>query len=81
MSDFYEFECPHCKGNIVVMKNETNCCIFRHGIYKHDNSQLPPHSSKEVCDEFTAQGNYGCGKPFRLRLENGDVKIEICDYI
>ena len=81
MSDFYELECPHCKGILIVMKNEINCCIFRHGIYKHDNTQLPPHSSKEVCDEFVKQGNYGCGKPFKLSIENGDVKIEICDYI
>jgi hypothetical protein len=81
MSDFYELECPHCKGILIVMKNEINCCIFRHGIYKHDNTQLPPHSSKEVCDEFFKQGNYGCGKPFRLCLENEKVRIEICDYI
>ncbi len=80
MEEFYIFECPHCKGNILVMKNELNCKIFRHGIYK-DGTQLPPHSSKEVCDKFIEEGHYGCGKPFRIIEEQTILKIESCEYI
>ena len=32
--DFYFFQCPNCNGDIIVEKNELNCKIFRHGIYK-----------------------------------------------
>ena len=81
MSEFYIFECPHCHGTVIVMKNELNCRIFRHGIYK-DGNQLPPHSPKELCDKFVEdKENFGCGKPFKIIGENENVKIEPCDYI
>ena len=33
-NDFYSFVCPHCLNDITVYKNDLNCRIFRHGIYK-----------------------------------------------
>jgi len=81
MSDFYTFECPHCNGTIIVIKNELNCRIFRHGIYK-DGTQLPPHSSKEICDKFVEdKENFGCGKPFQIVEIRNEFKIEPCEYI
>ena len=30
-------ECPHCKNPVLIEK--LNCCIFRHGILKHNLSK------------------------------------------
>jgi hypothetical protein len=73
-------ECPHC--NALIEIESINCGIFRHGQYKNTNHQLPPHSSKEVCDTAFEQGLiYGCGKPFSIRIENNNIIVAICDYI
>lgn len=77
MSKNHIFECPHCGGTIEVNPNDIHCTIFRHGIYKNGNP-LPPHSSKEVCEEAVRLNKiYGCGKPFTF---NGS-KVNKCDYI
>lgn len=68
--------CPHCHEDVII--EEINCAIFRHGIFKHNYEQIPPHSPKELCDQWVEQGLiYGCGKPFRLE---GQIAVE-CDYI
>jgi hypothetical protein len=75
--------CPHCLGDILIFNNEICCTIFRHGIYKKDNSQLNPHASKEECDNAFNNGViYGCGKPFRVKYNEDYLLIaERCDYI
>lgn len=79
-NDMYIFECPHCEITIEVKKNETNCCIFRCGIYKNNFNQIPPHSNKDECDRLKNNDLiYGCGKPFKFNKETKE--IEICDYI
>jgi hypothetical protein len=61
----YIFKCPHCYQEVQVPKLGINCTIFRHGAYKTNATQIPPHSKKEVCDELFKLGKiYGCGKPF-----------------
>lgn len=77
------FECPHCDQLIQVMENQTACCIFRHGYMKDNNTQMNPHSPKELCDMLAKEDKiYGCGKPFKLINENGKFKfVEICNYI
>jgi hypothetical protein len=77
--DYYFVLCPHCSCYIEVLKNSINCKIFRHGCYKTNTQlQIPPHSSKEVCDKLFADGLInGCGKPFKFDGKN----VEICDYI
>jgi len=74
-------QCPHCKEFIIIQ--ELNCKIFRHGTYKSNGEQIPPHSPKEVCDELFISGQiYGCGKPFIIIvLDSGEWKVEICEYI
>ena len=80
MESYIILNCPHCNHSLQIYKQEINCGIFRHGIYK-DGRQLDPHANKEVCDKFLMDGdNYGCGKPFRIFID-GDFKIEPCDYI
>jgi hypothetical protein len=76
--DYIIVNCPHCKEYIQIFKKEFNCKIFRHGIYKSNGKQIPPHLEKDKCDALYNQGKiYGCGKPFLLN----DNKAVICDYI
>ena len=76
--DYIIVNCPHCKEYIQIFKKEFNCKIFRHGIYKSNGKQIPPHLEKDKCDALYNQGKiYGCGKPFLLK----DNKAVICGYI
>ena len=75
------FNCPHCNDTIIVQRNETNCCIFRHGVMKEDFQQINPHLPKESCDQLKEQDKiYGCGKPFRL-VPDRNFEAEVCDYV
>jgi len=88
MDLYYIFSCPHCEDFIQIFKNEINCRIFRHAVYKNTYMNISPHESKDRCDELIKNNQiYGCAKPFRL-VNNGiqtdgnpNYKIEICDYI
>jgi hypothetical protein len=72
--------CPHCNDHIIIEK--LNCGIFRHGIIKETGKQMDPHSVKTECDDLKAQDLiYGCGKPFRLDIRNGEYIVSICEYI
>ena len=87
--NIYMFLCPHCKLLIEVEKNQINCSIFRHGYYFNIvnekiilGNQLEPHASKEKCDFLIAENKIiGCGKPFRMKKNNDEYYVEICDYI
>jgi hypothetical protein len=75
--------CPHCEELILIYKNEINCAIFRHGVKKSNLKQINPHLPKDVCD-ILARNNqiYGCGKPFKLIINNDEEYTAIkCDYI
>jgi DNA-directed RNA polymerase subunit RPC12/RpoP len=73
------YDCPHCNFGILVYNKDLNCRIFRCGIIKNNNAQIPPHLSKELCDKLYIQGYiYGCGKPFRI---DENLNIVKCDYI
>ena len=70
--------CPNCEGSIVVSTNEINCSIFRHGIFKSNSLQIPPHSSEINCTKWINNSMiYGCGKPFKIVGEY----VERCAYI
>jgi hypothetical protein len=82
MSDFYVFTCPSCQGTIIVAHHELNCRIFRHGVYKHNGEQVPPHCPKEECDRLVAANAIdGCGKPFRVEGHGETAVAVVCDYI
>lgn len=71
--------CPHCEDIIIIYKNEINCKIFRHGIYKNSKKQIDPHLSESKCKSLVKSKKvYGCCKPFKLNHLNN---AEICDYI
>ena len=80
-------ECPHCQQKIEVL--ETNCRIFRCGVYKSTFKQIDPHMPKDQCDALVVQDAiYGCGKPFQL-IEKPEVDedgqptydVVVCGYI
>lgn len=82
-----ELECPHCGGLIII--EQINCGIFRHGTYKTTGQQIPPHLSQIECERLINNGEiFGCGKPFRhstlqSKEETYEIKkkLVICDYI
>ena len=72
--------CPHCKEFVIIEK--INCGIFRHGVLKKCNNQIAPHAPKEVCNYYIKNNLiYGCGKPFKIIIQDNIFVIEICDYI
>ena len=72
--------CPHCKDYVII--KELNCCIFRHGIYKSSGEQMNPHANKNECDYLKEKDLiFGCGKPFKILIQDEKVMVEICDYI
>ena len=78
----HHFNCPHCGGEILVIDSEIACGIFRHGVFKHNGEQIPPHASKVECDAYFEENKiYGCGRPFRVSKNAGNITIEICDYV
>ncbi len=82
MLEYYimiQVSCPHCHGTVII--EEVNCAIFRHGTLK-TGEQVPPHSSKEECDNLVEKKEiYGCGRPFRIRQEGDTWIAEDCGYI
>jgi len=81
--DFLQVECPHCSQQVIIMKNEINCAIFRHGVLKSNGVQMPPHLEKRICDELARKNLiYGCGKPFQLvKNDKNEMKAIVCGYI
>jgi hypothetical protein len=77
--------CPHCGGTIDV--ESVNCAIFRHGIFKRNGHQVPPHARKADCDAWIAREEiHGCGRPFRINQQrdiSGNMVwvAAVCDYI
>jgi hypothetical protein len=75
-------ECPHCQDLVFIEKKDINCAIFRHAIFKNSFEPIPPHSSKEHCDDLLDRKLvYGCAKPFQLVFENNTFTAKICDYL
>ena len=81
-------ECPHCNQLMELIKQEINCAIYRHGIFKDTGGQMDPHAPKQVCDELVEKDLiYGCGKPFKIFENKNPVTkianyyVEKCDYI
>ena len=73
-------KCVNCDEYLIIEK--LNCGIFRHGVFKSNQTQIPPHESKEKCDGYIKKNViYGCGKPFKVSLVNNIYVIEKCDYI
>lgn len=73
--------CPHCQNYVIIQ--ELNCCIFRHGTFKHNGNQIDPHTPKALCDQYIeTNAIYGCGKPFKILIDtSGNYNAVVCDYI
>jgi hypothetical protein len=82
MTEPYILPCPHCADLMMIYPSDIKCAIFRHAVFKNTMEPIPPHSTKQTCDELVARNQvYGCGKPFRMILEANGFKAEICDYL
>lgn len=69
--------CPHCGGTVEIV--QVNCAIFRHGVFKRDGTQMPPHATKTECDELIKTGAIqGCGRPFRV-VRGGEAYRAVVD--
>ena len=75
--DILMFECPHCAALIMVYKQDINCAIFRHGVYKNSFLQINPHMSKETYEK-EKDNIVGCGQPFKI-IKPG-FSIEKCSF-
>jgi hypothetical protein len=76
------FDCPHCSLQIIVSKDELNCRIFRHAIYKSNYKQIDPHLSFDECQLLIKQDKvFGCCKPFQIIVDNNNLFVQKCDYI
>lgn len=81
IDNFYNFKCPNCREQIIVLKKQLRCKIFRHAIYKSSYKQVNPHMSKEKCEKLIRENKvYGCCKPFEITNENKQMKAIVCDY-
>lgn len=77
-AEYDVWPCPHCAAEVLIYKQERNCQIFRHGVFKNGGMQIPPHAPQQMCEQWIQDGLiFGCGKPFRI--ENN--ALVICDYI
>uniref|UniRef100_A0A6C0B1Q1 Uncharacterized protein n=1 Tax=viral metagenome TaxID=1070528 RepID=A0A6C0B1Q1_9ZZZZ len=77
---FIVVTCPHCSELIVI--EQINCNIFRHGVMKDTGKQMDPHAPKEVCYQLKeTDAIYGCGKPFSLVKKDDEFTANICEYI
>tara|TARA_Y100001958_G_C21015390_1_gene393894 strand:+ start:373 stop:585 length:213 start_codon:yes stop_codon:yes gene_type:complete len=68
---------------VLLPKEEFNCKIYRHGVYKDTLLQIDPHMKKPDCDQLARDGLiYGCGKPFKIiKIAYNNYKISKCEYI
>ncbi len=74
--------CPNCHDITIVKRNQLNCLIFRHGVFKHNFTPIDPHLSKDLCEQLLSENKiYGCSKPFQLILQNSKFYSVKCDYI
>ena len=72
--------CPNCSEIIIIEK--INCGIFRHGTLIKTGKQINPHTIKKECDRLVKKNLiYGCGKPFKILIEDDKIEVTICDYI
>ncbi len=72
--------CPHCQDLVLI--EQLNCKIFRHAILKTTGEQINPHASKLECDYYVTNNLiYGCGKPFRIVINDNTFIPVKCDYI
>jgi len=79
--DFYFFKCPNCLDEVIVNKNELNCRIFRHGVYKNNYTQVNPHLSFEECEKLRLSDLiYGCCKPFEIVNKENVLYALNCEY-
>ena len=70
--EFFIIKCPHCSDYIQIHRNDINCRIFIHGVYKQTMQQVNPHLHRQSCDQLIRAGHiYGCGNQFTFSPDIG----------
>lgn len=77
------FQCPHCFLFVEVLKNDLNCKIFRHAVFKNNGQNINPHASESECNNLIISDSVvGCAKPFQIvQISNESYKVQQCGYI
>jgi hypothetical protein len=81
---YFIIKCPNCFNDIFIYKDEINCHIFRHAVFKDTLQNINPHTPKDECDRLVNAGLViGCAMPFQIILmdTSTDIMAEKCDYI
>jgi len=77
-TDTFYFSCPHCDLICQVPRCEIRCTIFRHAVFKDSMRFVPPHASKETCEQWLREDRvWGCAKPFQF----DGHQVIACGYI
>lgn len=64
--------CPKCNGLIDMVA--INCGICVHGVFKHNNEQVHPHSSLHTRAQWLREESiYGCGCMFKYIADSNKV--------
>jgi len=72
------FDCIWCNNKIAVEDSEVRCTIFRHAVFKKNMEFVPPHASKNQCEQWlNDESVWGCAKPFIFNRNT----VKKCDYI
>lgn len=80
--DLIIVKCPHCESYVTVLKNEINCAIFRHAIFKDTFIPIDPHSTLQECEKLLSENKiFGCAKPFQIKFINNIAIAFKCEYI
>ena len=78
----YVFTCCHCNEVFIISKNDFNCNILRHGVFKSNMTHINPHLPKNDCDMLVANNLvYGCAKPLMIIMKDNNYEVIKCDYI
>lgn len=77
--DVLRYQCPHCKLWTEVHKQDINCKIFRHAVYKKDFKPINPHASLEQVKKIRNQ-IIGCGGPHMLVPINDTWIVKSCSW-
>jgi predicted RNA-binding Zn-ribbon protein involved in translation (DUF1610 family) len=77
------FQCPNCGDFVVVHRNELNCKIFRHAVYKKNNQNINPHLPEIECVKLLKESLiFGCAKPFKIvKRPDNSYRVQKCGYI
>ena len=82
-NDLLIYECPNCELFIETRMEDVCCGIFRHGVFKCNYQQIPPHADEQSIKHIKDNDQiYGCGLPYQITKDKDDIfQANKCGYI